>query len=159
VKLAGRLPLPIPAPVGLGRPDEGYPVSWSVYRWLEGDHQITDLAHGAVTLGRFVAALRHVDPAGAPPAYRGGAVAGWDDGVRAALRDLDVPGAAAVWETALRLPAWDRPPVWAHADLLPTNVLATGGRISAVIDFACAWRLGLYLAAPSPETRSFSMFL
>ena len=136
--LAPALPLPIPAPLGLGRPGDAYPAPWSVYRWLDGDHRLTDLRHAAVALGDFVAALARIDASGAPPAYRGGSVAGWDDGVRAALRDLAVPGAGALWEQALRLPQWDRAPVWTHSDLLPTNLLARDGRLSAVIDFACA---------------------
>jgi aminoglycoside phosphotransferase (APT) family kinase protein len=35
--LASRLPLPIPTPVARGVPGEGYPYSWSVLRWLEGE--------------------------------------------------------------------------------------------------------------------------
>ena len=136
--LAPALPLDVPEPVGLGRPTPEHPAPWSVYRWLDGDHDLSDLPHAAVALGRFVAALSRVDPADAPPAYRGGPVKSWDDGVRAALRDLPAPGAAELWDAALRLPQWDGPPVWTHSDLLPTNLLARDGRLSAVIDFACA---------------------
>ena len=34
--LAPRLPLPIPEPIGVGRPDETFPLPWSVRRWLPG---------------------------------------------------------------------------------------------------------------------------
>src|SRR5262245_17976814 len=34
-KLAPLLPLTIPTPLGKGRPGEGYPWSWSIYRWLQ----------------------------------------------------------------------------------------------------------------------------
>ena len=36
-KLAPLLPLPIPAPLAMGQPGQGYPWRWSVYRWLEGE--------------------------------------------------------------------------------------------------------------------------
>ncbi|GAA2632825.1 aminoglycoside phosphotransferase family protein [Paractinoplanes durhamensis] len=137
--LAPRLPLAIPEPVGLGSPGVGYPLPWSVYRWRPGDHRAGDLGDTARALGGFVAALQKVPvPAGAPAAYRGGSYRGADDGVQAALRDLDVPGAAPVWRAALDLPGWERPPVWVHSDLLPTNVLFRAGRLDAVIDFGCA---------------------
>ena len=35
--LAPRLPLPIPVPLAKGEPGAGYPYSWSVYRWLDGE--------------------------------------------------------------------------------------------------------------------------
>ncbi len=36
-KLAPHLPLPIPMPVAVGEPAEGYPWKWSIYRWLQGE--------------------------------------------------------------------------------------------------------------------------
>ena len=49
--LARHLPLPIPEPVATGRPDDGFPRPWSVYRWIAGEPastgQIADLAAGA----------------------------------------------------------------------------------------------------------------
>ena len=42
---------------------------------------------------------------------------------------------AAVWDTALRAPAWHGPPVWIHGDVSSGNLLAVQGRLSAVIDF------------------------
>src|ERR1700753_2887982 len=35
-RLAGRLPLEIPEPVAIGRPGDGYPFGWGIYRWIEG---------------------------------------------------------------------------------------------------------------------------
>lgn len=36
-RLAPHLPLLIPVPLALGTPAFGYPWSWSIYRWLEGE--------------------------------------------------------------------------------------------------------------------------
>lgn len=145
--LAPHLPLPVPVPVGKGVPGEGYELPWSVYGWLDGanafDEPVADLAHTAVELGRFGAALRTVDSAGGPPSFRGGPVRTREDDVRAAIRDLgadgtvDADAATAAWEEALRLPQWQDDPVWVHSDLLPGNVLVRDGRLSAVIDFGC----------------------
>jgi aminoglycoside phosphotransferase (APT) family kinase protein len=79
--LAGRLPLPIPEPVALGRPAAGFPRPWSVYRWIEGEPaclgRVADLAAFAADLAGFLAALYGIDADGGPPpgrhsAFRGG---------------------------------------------------------------------------------------
>ncbi|MFE0376953.1 aminoglycoside phosphotransferase family protein [Streptomyces inhibens] len=144
-RLAPLLPLAVPMPLGKGVPGEGYDLPWSVYRWLDGqnafDEPLTDLRAAAVELGRFVVALRQVDAAAGPPSFRGGPLRTRDDDVRVAIRDLDAGGtldgeaATAAWDAALRLPAWHGAPVWVHSDLLPGNLLARDGRLSAVIDF------------------------
>jgi aminoglycoside phosphotransferase (APT) family kinase protein len=36
-KLAPKLPLPIATPLKMGRPGAGYPLYWSIYKWLDGD--------------------------------------------------------------------------------------------------------------------------
>jgi aminoglycoside phosphotransferase (APT) family kinase protein len=137
--LAPRLPLAVPEPVGLGEPGEGFPLAWAIYRWLPGDHDMSDLPGTARRLGGFVAALQRVDiPPDAPRAYRGGSYAGSDEDVRTAARDLGVPQALDVWAAALRVSEPGDRAVWLHSDLLPPNLLTTGGRLSAVIDFGCA---------------------
>src|SRR3989304_7442273 len=35
--LAPLLPLQIPKPLALGQPAQGYPFTWSIYRWIEGE--------------------------------------------------------------------------------------------------------------------------
>jgi aminoglycoside phosphotransferase (APT) family kinase protein len=143
-KLAPLLPLPIPVPLALGDPGEGYPWHWSVCSWLEGEtaslDRVTDARQLADDLARFVAALRRIDPTGAPPASRGGPLAPLAGEIReviASLRgELDADTVTAVWETALGAPPWDGPPVWTHGDLDPRNLLVTQGRLSGVIDLS-----------------------
>ncbi|MEU9995805.1 aminoglycoside phosphotransferase family protein [Streptomyces sp. NPDC050848] len=145
-RLAPHLPLPVPVPVGHGVPGEGFDLPWSVYDWLDGanayDEPIVELADAAVTLGRFGAALRRVDATDGPRSFRGGHVTEWAEGAtEGAIRDLGADGVldadrvTEAWESVLRLPQWDGPPRWVHGDLLPGNLLARDGRLSAVIDF------------------------
>ena len=70
LRLTGRLPLEIPLPVASAKPGAGYPWTWSVYRWLEGENAIdapvADLARAAVDLAALLEALQRVDPNGGP---------------------------------------------------------------------------------------------
>lgn len=140
-ELAPQLPLPIPTPVAVGAPGAGYPLRWAVYRWVAGEAPASE-AVDPDDLAAFIAALERIDPAGGPApgphnANRGEPLARRDPPVRAALRALDVDGAAAVWEQSLDAPAWAGAPVWIHGDLDARNVLVRNGRLSGVIDFGC----------------------
>ena len=147
-RLAPALPLAVPVPVAKGEPADGYAFEWGVYGWLDGDNAavapVADPVDAAVRLGRFVAALHAVDPAGgpAPGAHnfsRGVPLAARDERVRenAALLDGDYGTATllAAWERCLAAPAWDAPGVWVHGDLHATNLLVADGTLTAVIDF------------------------
>ncbi len=147
-RLAPLLPLAIPVPLAKGRPAEGYPWQWSVYRWLAGENaniaHIVDPRRAAIMLAQFIAALHRIDPTGGlPPGehnfFRGVPLAMRDAPVRKAIATLhgriDAHAVSAAWEAALQAPAWRRPPVWIHGDLQAGNLLVEGGRLSAVIDF------------------------
>ncbi|GAA2434836.1 aminoglycoside phosphotransferase family protein [Streptomyces mauvecolor] len=148
-RLAPLLPTSIPEVAGFGRPAEGYPWPWSVYRWLDGMiPQAGALAEPSLLaedLAGFVTAMRSIDLPGAPTAHRGGPLGTLDTETRAAIQRLravpeegiDCDAVTAVWEDALRAPDWDGPPVWLHADLMPGNLLVDAGRLTAVIDFGC----------------------
>jgi len=128
--------------VAKGHPASGYPFSWAVYRWIEGqpyaDDLVDDERQAAKDLAQFVVELRRCDPAEAP---RGGRqpLRDLDGDTRAAIdsaRDaIDCVAATAAWDMALRAPAWAGTPVWIHTDLLRPNLLVHGGRLRAVIDF------------------------
>ncbi|MFE1028812.1 aminoglycoside phosphotransferase family protein [Streptomyces sp. NPDC058818] len=148
-RLSPLLPTAVPEVLGDGGPAEGYPWPWSVYRWLPGEipeaGALSEPALLAGDLAGFVAAMRSVTLPDAPRAHRGGPLAALDEATRSAIEELrglpgegvDCDALAAVWEDALRAPAWDGPPVWLHADLMPGNLLVNGGRLSSVIDFGC----------------------
>ncbi|GAA5615620.1 hypothetical protein Spla01_06835 [Streptomyces platensis] len=142
-ELAGRLPLPVPAPVRVGQPAAQYPWSWSVVPFFPGRiaarSEPDDRWSTAAALGGFLDALHVPAPSEAPVnASRGIPLAGRAKGVLTGLAQVDPADRATalrVWETAAAMPAWDGPPVWLHGDLHPANLLVDRGRISAVIDF------------------------
>lgn len=107
---------------------------WSVFRWLAGTTPevgvpLAEPALFAQDVARFLTALREVDPAGAPAAYRSEPPARRDARTRTVIARLrgtvDERAATAVWDAALRAPAWGRDPVWTHGDLQPGNVLGS----------------------------------
>jgi aminoglycoside phosphotransferase (APT) family kinase protein len=157
--LAPHLPVPVPVPVHLGEPGADYPWRWTVVPWVEGGTP-PRLGCDDVRLARDVAAfaraLHAVQPAAGPsaePGARGSALRHADASVRAVLPRLaqhddgfDVAAAESAWEACLAAPAWDGPPVWIHGDLQPGNLVTSGGRLAAVIDFGA-----LGVGDPAPD--------
>jgi aminoglycoside phosphotransferase (APT) family kinase protein len=144
--LAPQLDLSVPEPVLLGEPSAAFPRPWSVYRWLPG-RAIDAAAHPdrltlAHDLARFLTVLHGIDASDGPTAGRhsfgrGSPVDGFDEETRAAIARFGPAAALDVWEAALDAP-FDGPAVWVHGDVTGSNLLATDGRLSAVIDFGCS---------------------
>jgi aminoglycoside phosphotransferase (APT) family kinase protein len=142
--LGPQLPLAVPVPVGKGVPGEGYPWRWTVCRWLGGRvaalTPLADMGEAALSLARFVHALRAINPVGGPvEKFRGVPLAARDRISRAsaaALRgSLDVRPLLALWDAAVAEPEWTGRPVWMHGDLHPANLLVSDGVVTGVIDF------------------------
>jgi aminoglycoside phosphotransferase (APT) family kinase protein len=144
-RLAPLLPVRIPAVVARGEPAEGYPWAWSVHRWIEGEcaveGRVAEPEGLARDLAAFVIALRKAGTEGAPVAYRGVPLATVDARTRTAIEELrrtgepfDAEAASAAWERSLAARPWTGRPYWVHADLMPGNLLLTGGRLTAVLE-------------------------
>ncbi len=146
-ELAPFLPVPIPVPLAKGAPGEGYPYSWSVRRWLDGETasvgRIDDLSAFATQVAEFLVALQRIDATDGPTAgahsfHRGAPPAYYDAETRQALRTLagriDTATATAVWDAALEA-TWDQPARWFHGDIASGNLLVRDGSLAAVIDF------------------------
>jgi aminoglycoside phosphotransferase (APT) family kinase protein len=148
-RLAPRLPLPIPEPIAVGRPDETFPLPWSGRRWLPGSpassDRVDDLEQLAVDLADFLTRLQRIDPSGGPSpgprnGFRGGALATYDhetvSAITALTGEIDADRSMATWHAALTS-SWHRPAVWVHGDITGSNLLVVDGRLHAVIDFGC----------------------
>lgn len=147
-KLAPHLPIPIPTPIAMGKPGEGYPWNWSIYGWIEGRtalrERIADLSQFATELAEFLRALQHCDTAGGPLAgphnfYRGGPLLTYDAETRQAISVLDSTidkdAATDIWNEAIASTCTDTP-VWVHGDVAVGNLIVDyKGCLSAVIDF------------------------
>lgn len=143
--LAPQLPIPIPAPVRVGRPTDDYPWSWSVVPWFAGSTALTAHPAGAeaTRLGSFLSDLHSIPTPLDPPVnpHRGGQLHDRRDlysrrlqDARGVLGDETAGAAYELFCRSLEVSANDVP-VWLHGDLHSKNVITVEGRIEAVIDW------------------------
>lgn len=144
--LAPHLTLRIPEPIAMGQPNDKYPASWGIYRWIDGSEYSDELIHDendlAKELARFVNQLRSIDiPIDAPRAGRLPLLELNNktlEAIETAKDDLDAERVLAAWKNSCQASVWNGSPVWIHADLLRTNLLVHSGRLASVIDFGSA---------------------
>jgi aminoglycoside phosphotransferase (APT) family kinase protein len=162
-RLAPHLPLSVPEPCAVGRPGDGYPFRWSVYRWIDGAELDPERVADETALGRdlagFVRALHGIDLMEAQredplSSYRGGSLrrlSSWAAENLEACRglrdlDLDLAALASMWQQAMDLDEPQVPHTWMHTDLKPSNLLQRQGELVGVIDFG-----GLSVGDPTAE--------
>ncbi|UHA73368.1 aminoglycoside phosphotransferase family protein [Paenibacillus sp. 481] len=146
-KLKPHLTLPISVPLEKGEPAEGYPWSWTINKWIEGEtvshENVLSLNQLAIDLAHFLKELQAIDSSDGPIAgvhnfYRGGSLSIYDEETKCALNHLqpllETDKFQTVWDVALQS-KWTKDPVWVHGDVAPGNLLVNGGRLCAVIDF------------------------
>ena len=146
----------VPELVHAGAPSEAYPLPWMAVRWLDGDdlwEQRDGTVASSAALVDDLAAVVHAIgavadmPAPARPAGSRGGPLGpllnrldtWlSDPAWAADRLVDVAAVRRCAAPARELTNEEVPTVFVHGDLIPGNLLITGGRLSAVIDWGGA---------------------
>jgi len=142
-RLAPHLPLPIPAPVRIGRPGENYPFTWSVVNWLPGEMAATHPpdASEAPMLARFLKAVHVAAPEDAPEnPHRGSPLATKRQATERRMGniahrdDLLTPALMNIWEQGLAADI-DTPRTWIAGDVHAQNVLVQDGKLSAFIDW------------------------
>jgi len=146
-ELAGRTRFRTPEPVAIGDAGPGYPLPWLVQTWLPGvtamDDDPGESAAFAHDLAEFITGVRAISTAGRVFSGhgRGGDLRAHDAWMETCFRRseqlLDVPRLRRAWEVLHALPrAADGADgdVMSHRDLIPGNVLVSGGRLAGVLD-------------------------
>jgi aminoglycoside phosphotransferase (APT) family kinase protein len=144
-----KLGVAAPLPLHSGVPGNGYPWPWAVTAWTEGVRAMdTERASRASWAGQLAGAVSAIHRPAPPeyPAnpYRGVPLVVRDEVVATRISALGDSGtitpaqertAHALWRRGVDSPRWSGPAVWIHGDLHPGNLLVSGDRLVAVIDF------------------------
>jgi aminoglycoside phosphotransferase (APT) family kinase protein len=142
--IAENLPLPVPSPLRLGKPDNRYPWPWSILPWLKGETaDVTPIRHDqARPFARFLRALHIPAPADAPKnPSRGVPLTQRAASVEERMHRLAQKTSfinsivRTAWNSSLRA-VQDEHPTWIHGDLHPRNVLVHSGALSGIVDWA-----------------------
>ncbi|WP_433073500.1 phosphotransferase [Dactylosporangium sp. CA-052675] len=142
-RLAVHTRFSVPRPVAFGSPGPGYPLPWSVLRWVPGT-VASEAVAGSVAfagdLAELIADVRGIPTGGGSfgGTGRGGRIATHDAWIETCFERstelLDVPRLRRLWTRMRELPRGDAADVTNHGDLMPGNVLVTGGRLTGVLD-------------------------
>ena len=142
--LAGRTRFRTPEPVALSEPGAGYPLAWLVQTWLPGVTATDEDPGGSATfahdVGEFISGVRCISTDGRTFSVsgRGGGLACHDPWMQTCFTRsghlLDVPRLRRMWDIFRELPCGAGGDVMSHGDLIPGNVLVSGGQLAGVLD-------------------------
>lgn len=138
--LAKGLPIPIAAPIRMGRPGRSYPWAWTICPWFDGevasDVAVANPAREADRLGTFVHAFHRPAPPDAPHnPYRDLPIAELAPRIKTNLARFGLEHRlGGLVDTLAAAPGWGGQPVWLHGDLHSANLVVADGEIVAVLD-------------------------
>jgi aminoglycoside phosphotransferase (APT) family kinase protein len=142
--LAGRTRFATPEPVAIGEPGAGYPLPWAVQTWLPGVTATDDDPGRSVAfahdLAEFISGVRAIGTGGRTFSGRGrgGDLRSHDGWMQTCFERsgplLDVPRLRRTWQAVRTLPRSAARDVTSHGDLIPGNLLVSGGRLAGVLD-------------------------
>lgn len=142
-ELSTAVAVAVPEPVAIGSPGEGYPLPWSLYRWLPGETADDADPGGSIEFARDLALL--VEQLWAIPLQgrtfrgsgRGGDLRDHDWWMRACFDRsthlLPVDRLRATWARLRPLPRMD-PDLITHGDLVPGNLVTHDHRLVGLLD-------------------------
>lgn len=173
--LAPHLPLPIPAPIFHGSPGRGFPWTWTIAQWIEGEPAATaqdvDEMRCAVQIGQFLAALHQPAPSDAPQnQFRGGPLDEKRETTSSRLQSMDAhfdtSALDSIWMEACESQVYQGPPLWLHGDLHPNNLIVRHRSLGGVIDFtdltagdpACDLMVGWTMFGAEARENLFSVY-
>jgi aminoglycoside phosphotransferase (APT) family kinase protein len=143
-ELAGRTRFATPVPTAIGEPGAGYPLPWAVQTWLSGATADDEDPGGSVPfahdLAEFISGVRAIGTRGRTFSGRGrgGDLRSHDESMQTFFERsehlLDVPRLRRLWEDMRALPRGAAADVMSHCDLIPGNVLVSGGRLAGILD-------------------------
>jgi aminoglycoside phosphotransferase (APT) family kinase protein len=143
-ELAGRTRFATPEPVAIGEPGAGYPLPWAVQTWLPGVTATAEDPGGSMAfahdLAEFISGVRAIGTGGRTFSGRGrgGDLRSHDRWMETCFERsgqlLDVPRLRRMWEAMRTLPRGAAADVMSHGDLIPGNVLVSGGRLAGILD-------------------------
>jgi aminoglycoside phosphotransferase (APT) family kinase protein len=143
-ELLGRSRFPTPEPVAIGGPGAGYPLPWSVQTWVQGVVATDEDPAGSVAfahdLAEFINDVRGIPTRGRTftGRGRGGELRSHDPWMETCFRHsgklLGVPRLRRRWAVMRSLPRGETRDMMTHGDLIPGNVLVSGGRLAGVLD-------------------------
>lgn len=142
-ELAAAVSFEVPEPLAIGAPGAGYPLPWSLHRWVDGATALEDDRSSsgdlADDLARLVGEIRAIPTGGRRfrGSGRGGDLRDHDWWMRACFDRsrhlLPVDRLRATWAHLRPLPRRD-PDRMTHGDLVPGNLILRDGRLVGVID-------------------------
>lgn len=130
--------------MAIGEPGAGYPLPWVVQTWLPGVTAADDDPGGSAAfahdLAEFISGVRAIGTGGRrfSGRGRGGDLRSHDRWMQTCFDRsghlLQVPRLRRMWAAMRTLPRGSSGDVMSHGDLIPANVLVSGGRLAGILD-------------------------